>query len=230
MNDPNLTAAEWYLGGFEPERLREIASEAIELGFVGKNLAQLATLEKPTKRELEGLVVGALHELGAKAPLSKDEAAMLVLGSVKAGAGSGKITALNLVGRLLTAFPELERQYVEGIKSSYGLPGNYWVIHMILKPVVAEQISKKDSADFVRRVGQFFEQVCTSEDKEAVNVLWIEVFEWLVHSRAGELKFLWPILGPSTKAVIKEVAFRRRETENLPSGTTSCFSDFLRRH
>jgi hypothetical protein len=205
------------LGGFDPERLPAIAREAIEHGFDGKNLAQLATLVKPTKRDVEGLVDGALRELGVAAPLSTNDAALWILGSVKGSAGSGKITALNLVGKLLTAFPELEKQYVQGVKSYYGVPGNYWVIAVILKPILTDQISKKDGADCVRRIAQFFEQVCTSGDNEAVNVLWIEIFEWLVHSQAGELKFLWPILGPSTKAKIKEVAFRRRETENLPS-------------
>jgi hypothetical protein len=217
VTDPQLIAAEWYLGGFDSERLPEVALQAIERGCEGKNLSQLATLVKPSKRDVEGLVDGALRELGVTAPLSKDEAALWILGSVKASAGSGKITALNLVGKLLTAFPELERRYVEEVKSYYGLPGNYWVIAVILKPALTEQISKKDGADFVRRIAQFFELVCTSGDNEAVNVLWIEIFEWLVHSQAGELKFLWPILGPSTKAVIKEVAFRRKETKNLPS-------------
>ena len=216
MIDPHLTAAEWYLGGFSPERLPEIARDAIEHGFDGKNLSVLATLVKPTKRDVEGLVDAALRELGIPAPLSTDEAALWILGSVKASAGSGKMTALNLVGKLLTAFPELEKPYVEEVKSYYGLPGNYWVFAVILKPVLTEQISKTDSA-FVSRIAEFIEEVCTSGDIEAVNVLWIEMFEWLVHSQAGELKFLWPILGPSTKEVIKEVASRRRETENLPS-------------
>jgi hypothetical protein len=217
MNDPHLTAAEWYLGGFDPERLPEMAREAIELGFDGKNLAQMATLVKPTKRDVERLVDGALRELGVNAPLSTEEAALWILGSVKEGSGSGKITALNLVGKLLSAFPELEKLYLKEVKSYYGLPGNYWVIAVILKPVLTEQVTKKEGSNFVGRIAQFFEQVCTSGDNEAINVPWIEIFEWLVHSRAGELKFLWPILGPSTKEVIKEVAFRRRETENLPS-------------
>jgi len=216
MIDPNLIAAEWYLGGMNSERLPEVACEAIEHGYDGNNLVQLAALVKPTKRDVEGLVDGALRELGVTAPLSTDEAALLILGSVKARTASGKITALNLVGKLLTAFPELEKTYVEEVKSYYGLPGNYWVFAVILKPVLTVQIAMKDSADFVRRIAQFFEQVCTSGDNEAVNVLWIEVFEWFVHSQTGELKFLWPTLGPSTKAVIKEVAVRRRETENLP--------------
>jgi hypothetical protein len=217
VTDPHLIAAEWYLGGFDSERLPEVALQAIEHGCEGKNLAQLATLVKPSKRDVEGLIDGALRELGVTAPLSKDEAALWLLGSVKASAGSGTITALNLVGKSLLAFPELERPFVEEVKSYYGLPGNYWFIGAILKPVFTEQISKKDGANFVNRIAQFFEQVCTSGDNEAVNVLWIEIFEWLVHSRAGELKLLWPILGPSTKSVIKEVAFRRKETENLPS-------------
>jgi hypothetical protein len=216
MIDPHLTAAEWYLGGFDSERLPEIAREAIEHGWDGKNLAQLAALVKPTKRDVEGLVDGALRELGVAAPLSRDEAALWILGSVKTSAGSPDITALNLVGKLLTALPELEKPYLERLKSYCGHPGNYEAVFDYLRPALKEHIAKGGHTDFLRRSSSFIEQVCSSGDLEAINVLWIEIFEWLVHSPAGELKFLWPILGPSTKAKIKEVAFRRRETKNLP--------------
>jgi hypothetical protein len=216
MLDPHLIAAEWYLGGLNSETLPEFALKAIEEGHSGKNLAQLAAMVKPTKRDLDGLIDGAFRELAVPAPLSKDEAALRILGSVKGNAGSAGITSLTLIGKLLAAMPELEKQYIETLKEYHGLAGNYFVFAVILRPAIKKEIATGGSTDFIRRSSSFFEQVCISGDSESINVLWIEMFEWLVHSRAGELKFLWPALGPSTKAVIKEVALRRREIENLP--------------
>jgi hypothetical protein len=216
MFDPHLTAAEWYLGSLSPERLTEFARTALEQGYDGKNLAQLALLVKPTKRDVDALIAGGLRELGVTFPLTKDEAALWMLTSIKASASSADITSVNLVGKLLSALPELEKQYAEELKEYSGLPGNYWVFAVILKSVLIEQIAMGKITDFVCRYSAFIEQVCSGKDHEAINVLWSEIFEWLVHSQAGELKFLWPTLGPSTRAKITEVATRRRETKNLP--------------
>jgi hypothetical protein len=216
MFDPHLTAAEWYLGSLGSEWLPEFARTALEQGYDGKHLAQLAVLVKPTKRDVDALIAGALRELAVTFPLTKNEAALWMLTSVKARASSVDITSANLVGKLLSALPELEKQYTEELKEYYGLPGNYWVFAVILKPVLIEQIAAGEITDFVGRCSAFIEQVCSGKDLEAINVLWIEVFEWLVNSQAGELKFLWPTLGPSTRVKITEVATRRRKTKNLP--------------
>lgn len=216
MSDLRLTVAKWYLGCLDSARMPEFAQEALANGADGKNLAQLAGLVEPTKRDVQGLVDGVFRELGVAAPLSKDEAALWILDFVKEQARSTEITAGTLVGKLLIALPELEGPYLEEAKSPAGLPSNYWVFGLILKPAIAAQIPNGPT-DFLRRSCSFFEQVCSSTDHEAINVLWIEVFEWLAHSKSGELKSLWPILGRSTKEVIREVARRRRETENLPS-------------
>ncbi len=216
MFDPHLTAAEWYLGSLGSESLPEFARTALEQGYDGKNLAQLALLVKPTKRDVDALIAGALRELAVTFPLTKDEAALWMLTSVKASASSVDITSANLVGKLLLALPEFEKQYMEELKEYYGLPGHYWVFAVILKPALIKQIAKGETTDFVRRCSTLIEQVCSGKDREAMNVLWIEIFEWLVPSQAGELKFLWPTLGPSARAEITEVATRRRETKNLP--------------
>lgn len=47
------------------------------------------------------------------------------LGTVKSAAGSGGITALNLIGRMLIDLPELEQPFLERLKSYGGRPGNY---------------------------------------------------------------------------------------------------------
>ena len=59
------------------------------------------------------------------------------------------------------------------------------------------------------------ERVCVSGDSEAINVIWIETFEWLIH-RPKELKLLWPVLGPATKSAIEDAAERWGKIGNLP--------------
>jgi len=51
------------------------------------------------------------------------------------------------------------------------------------------------------------ERVCASGDAEAINVVWIKVFEWLIF-RCKELGLVWPVLGPLTKATIRDAARR----------------------
>jgi len=216
MFDPQLTAAEWYLGGLSSEDLPAFAVDALKHRHDGNNLRRLAGLVRPTRRDVERIVDGAFRELGVAAPLSKDNAALRALVAVKAGADAADLTAQNLVGKLLTALPELEEPYLARLKAYCGRPGNYEAIFDFLRPALREHIAERSLTGFLPRASSFIEEVCSSGDAEAINVLWIEIFEWLVHSPAGELRTLWPILGPSTRATIRKVALRRSETENLP--------------
>jgi hypothetical protein len=130
---------------------------------------------------------------------------------------SARITASNLTGKLLLALPELEPQYLKELKSFCGDLGNYSVFFNIVRPMIEALITLRDQNDGVlTRLSTFIEEVCNSKDPETVNVLWIEIFEWLVHSQSEGLKYWWPSLGRSTKEVIRKVARRRRKTQNLP--------------
>ena len=214
MFDPQSTAAGWYLGDLNAEDLPTFACQALEQGHEGPNLRRLAGLLRPTKRDVDGIIDGALRELGVAVPLSKEAAVLWTLDAVKSSAGSTEITAPNLTGNLLIALPELENAYLERLKWYCGRPGNYEVIFHCLRPALEADIAEGVTTDFLRRSCSFIEQVCNSGDPEAINVLWIEIFEWLAHSPSGELRFLWPTLGPLTREKIREV-LRRMETENL---------------
>ena len=215
--DPALTAANWYLGNLNSEHLPAFACEALKQGHEGKNLRTLAGLTKPTKRDRAEIADRAFREVRAVVPLNADEAAQWKLRAVKASASSGEITAENLIGKTLIALPELEACYSKELQDEFGYVHNYSFAFTCLKPAIENAIRSEGMTDFLQRSCAFIERVCKSSDLEATNVLWIEMFEWLVHSPAGELKFLWPSLGPATKATIVEVAQRRREDGNLPA-------------
>ncbi len=54
------------------------------------------------------------------------------------------------------------------------------------------------------------ERVCTTGDAEAINVIWVKIFEWLIF-RPNELRLFWPILGGATRACLKDAAQRWAE-------------------
>jgi hypothetical protein len=86
-----------------------------------------------------------------------------------------------------------------------------------------DELSKGELTEFLRRAADFIERVCDSGDSEAINVVWIKVFEWLIF-RPRELDLLWPALGATTKENIKDAARRWSvagrdfgKTKNLPT-------------
>jgi hypothetical protein len=76
--DPQLLQAKWILGGVEPEQLVQAALAALEQGFDGTALRQMAGLSQPVFRNLGTLPARAFAEMGLK-PSSKDEAVSILL-------------------------------------------------------------------------------------------------------------------------------------------------------
>jgi hypothetical protein len=87
--DTKLVAARWYLNELSGEEMPGVAGQALELGYDGKNLRRLAGLANPTRRDVAELVDEALRELGVKAPITRQEAALwmatLVAGEIIEG-------------------------------------------------------------------------------------------------------------------------------------------------
>ena len=120
-----------------------------------------------------------------------------------------RINEKNLIEKLREAFPELEHRYRERVDDYKGerVPSNYTVVGFVLQPQLEEEVAKGERSDFLRRAALFIERVCSSGDPEAINVIWIKIFEWLIF-RPKELRVMWPILGPATKENIKDAASR----------------------
>src|ERR1700761_6715838 len=66
--DLERVAAEWYLGLYPPEKMPALAVWALEQGFDGKALRELAGLATATRKYEQGLIEKALHELGTEPP------------------------------------------------------------------------------------------------------------------------------------------------------------------
>jgi hypothetical protein len=132
---------------------------------------------------------------------------------------SVEITAQNLVERLRLAFPEIEDRYQEELRSWNGeSPGNYNVFAFVFKPFLQAELARENNNDFLVRFCEFMEQVCTSQDKEAVNVLWLKIFKLLL-ADAATVKRLWPFMGASTKANLADAALRWGMVRSVPAGS-----------
>src|SRR5256884_9654923 len=76
--DPELLQARWVLGGIEPEQFVAIAVSALEQGFDGTALQQLAGLLRPTLSDLDTLPERFFAAMGLKR-INQDEAVVRLL-------------------------------------------------------------------------------------------------------------------------------------------------------
>lgn len=130
---------------------------------------------------------------------------------------SAEITAQNLVEQLRLAFPEIEDRYQEELRSWSGeFPGNYNVFGFVFAPFWEAELARENNNDFVVRFCGFMEQVCTSQDKDAVNVIWLKIFKVLL-ADAATVKRLWPFMGASTKANLADAAIRWGLVRRVPT-------------
>lgn len=76
--DPELLHARWVLGGIDPEQFVKLAVSALENGFGGSALQQLAALSRPTSNDLGDLPARVFADMGLK-PIDRDEAVALLI-------------------------------------------------------------------------------------------------------------------------------------------------------
>jgi hypothetical protein len=128
-----------------------------------------------------------------------------------------EITAQNLVEQLRVAFPEIEARYQEELRSWNGeFPGNYNVFAFVFKPLLKEELAKEGDSNFLARFCGFMEQVCASDDKEAINVIWLKIFKLLL-ADSSTVKRLWPLMGQATKANLADAALRWGMVRSVPA-------------
>lgn len=129
-----------------------------------------------------------------------------------------QINRENLEEQVCNALPELEPNYQKAVRTTGDGKklGNYLVFGLVLKPLLKEQLAKGHRTEFLQRVADFLEAVCISGDPEAINVVWLEVFQWVLPD-VEQLTCLWMVLGDTTKKQIRDAALRWGFTKNLPN-------------
>src|ERR1700674_5539529 len=95
--DPELFQARWVLGGIDPKQFVELAVYALEHGFDGTALRQLAGLSRPTSTDLGNLPARVFADMGLK-PIDRDQAVALLL-------ARGDPSTSPVISTLRQAFP-----------------------------------------------------------------------------------------------------------------------------
>lgn len=89
MESIEQAEALWYLGRLPIGQMQQFAQQALELGYFGPALLELAEYPYATKRDVGDLFEHALKEMG-RPKISKQEAALRVARHIASRIGSGE--------------------------------------------------------------------------------------------------------------------------------------------
>jgi hypothetical protein len=94
--DPNKLAVLYYFGDLSYWQLPAISADALEQGFDGPALRRLAGLVKPVASDIRAEEIdSAFREMGVAAPISKDEARLVLATEAARRAMSGESNVFN---------------------------------------------------------------------------------------------------------------------------------------
>jgi hypothetical protein len=116
--NPNLFVAKWYCSKVGPEDMPAFATDALEAGYDGPSLRQLAGLLKPTSREVDNLFYGALREIETVRIQSKEQAVIALSRVTAADIVEGRIDPLQgayileRYGRMV-GYPEFLAEFLQ---------------------------------------------------------------------------------------------------------------------
>jgi hypothetical protein len=198
--DLELLQARWILGGIGPEQLVAAAVEALERGFDGTALQQLAGLSGPTVADLGNLPARAFAEMGLHSIDEDDAIARLI--------ARGQPSTSPVISSLLGSFPEFSGRWKCHIKWWGGESAGSYNDMSEFVHFVVEDLYEKGLIEEVRRAFQVLEDLFVEGDEEARNLIGLGFFETLqcfASWRHGGNKVYEQFLGPMSKRVWAEL-------------------------
>lgn len=198
--DPELLQAKWVLGGIEPEEFVGIAISALQQGFDGTALQQLAGLSRPTLGDLGHLPERVFAGLGLK-PIDKDEAISVLL-------RRGQPATAAVVSALLKSFPGFASRWKEHVALWGGNPaGSYNDMGEFVHFVVEDLYGKGNLAD-TDRAFRLLEEHLMGADAETRNLIglgFLETLQSFASWGPGGNKVYEQFLGPISKQIWAEL-------------------------
>jgi len=198
--DPELLQARWVLGGIEPEEFVGIAVSALQQGFDGTALQQLAGLARPTLGDLGTLPARVFAGMGLK-PIDSDEAVSLLI-------ARGEPSTSPVTSTLRQAFPDFCGRWKKHIAFWGGNSAGFYNDMGEFVQFVVEDVYEKGNLDETRRVFQLLEQLLVDADQETRNLIGLGFFETLQnvasHRPQGN-KVYEQFFGPTSKKVWSEL-------------------------
>jgi len=169
--DPELLQARWVLGGIEPEQFVAIAISALEQGFDGTALRQLAGLSRPTSRDLGTLPERVFATMGLK-PVDPYEAVALLL-------ARGEPSTSPVISALRQVFPDFGDRWKMHVVACGGNSAGSYIDMAEFVHFVIEDLYVKGKLDETRRVFQLLENLLVEADQETRNLIGFGFFETL---------------------------------------------------
>ena len=208
--DPELLQARWVLGGVWAGEWVDQAALALEQGFDGTALRQLAGLERPTLRDLGHLPERALAEMGLN-PCDKERAVSLL---VARGATLTNQTILALV----EAFPAFSHRWRKHLADWRGEPAGNYIDMAEFVHFVVEDLYEKGNLDETRRVFECLESLFAEGNQETRDLIGLGFFETLQNLASwrsyGNTVFE-QFFGPMSKQVWNEIKRQWRDKSSL---------------
>jgi hypothetical protein len=169
--DPELLQARWVLGGIRSDDLPDLAVSALQQGFDGTALRQLAGLVRPTLADLEDLPQRAFVDMDLTL-MSRDQAVDVLQ---KRG-----IPPINpMFSTLLNSFPDFMPRWREHLAYWAGeTPGPYIDMAEFVHFVV-EDLYEKDKHDELMQVFELFERLLEGADEDTAGFIQLGFFATL---------------------------------------------------
>ena len=194
--DPELLQARWVLGGIRPEDLVSQALSALEQGFAGIALQQIAGLDQPTLSDLRDLPERAFAEMGLK-PMDKKAAVDFLV-------RRGGFSANNIFQSLLIAFPAFSDRWRKHIEWWGGGPAGDYMDMSEFVHFVVDDLHETAKIEDVRRAFEFMESRLQQSDRETRDLIGWGFFETLQnvasHQPGGYAEYE-QFLGPASTEV-----------------------------
>jgi hypothetical protein len=198
--DPQLLQARWVLDGVTADEWVDQAVIALDQGFDGTALRQLAGLMNPTQRDLGYLPDRALAEMGLN-PCDKERAVSFL---VSCGAMLTGETILTLVDK----FPTFLARWRKHLEYWKGEPAGQYIDMAEFVHFVVEDLYEHANLDEMRRVFDCLEKLFTEGNQETRDLIGLGFFETLQNFASwrpyGNTVFE-PFFGPMSKEVWKEI-------------------------
>ena len=194
--DPELVQAKWVLGGMEPEQLVRLAVLALQNGYDGPTLQQLAGLSQPTLQDLGNLPARLFADMGLK-PIDRDKAVSILI--------ERREPATNpAISTLLKEFPDFSDRWRKYIGDCGGNSAGSYIDMAEFVYFVVEDVYEQGKIDETRRVFRFLEELLVNASEETRSFICLGFFETLqtfASWRPGGNQVYEQFLGPESQQV-----------------------------
>src|SRR5262245_19029597 len=169
--DPEVLQARWVLGGISAQELPDKAALALEQGFDGTALRQLAGLVLPTSQDLEALPEKAFADMGLP-PIDKDQAVEVLI-------RRGIPPIAPTMSILVKSFPAFSKRWKDHLAYWAGEPAGSYIDMAEFVHFLVEDLYEAGQHDEVRRAFGVLEELLEVEDANARDLIVLGFFETL---------------------------------------------------